>query len=149
MKNLTAQLASQYLHSEGARPSKTEFLTFLSWLHSQFRPISGIVDFTEAEVSPAEMVLTYYHTGRLLISTAHNHHPFLLPIENAWFRAIHDWHHLQAMAGYDLAGEILVCHYSQSTAPRDIHWMLWSEVVLQAAAAIHTGSFPKQKLVRV
>lgn len=149
MNNLTAQLASQYLGSKGCRPSELETVTFRNWLYTQFNRIRGFVEFTAAEVSPAEMVLTYYRTGKLLISTAHNYHPFLLPIENAWFRAVHDWHHLQAMAGYDMAGEILVCQYSQSTAPREIHWMLWSEVVLQAAAAIHTGSFQRQKLVRV
>lgn len=148
MANLTAQLASQYLRSKGSQPAADDLLSFLGWLHRQFDQIHDIVDFTGAEVSPAEMVLTYYRTGRLLVSTAHNRHPFLLPAENAWFRAVHDWHHLQAQAGYDLAGEILVCHYSQSTAPREIHWILWSEIVLQAAAVIQTGSFQRQKLVR-
>jgi len=148
MSNFTAQLASQYLRSKGVRPSELEMTTFRNWLYLQFNRIRGFVEFTEAEVTPAEMVLTHCLDGKLLISTAHNRHPFLLPIENAWFRAVHDWHHLQAMAGYDLAGEILVCQYSQSTAPPEIHWMLWSEVVLQAAAAIQTKSFPRQKLVR-
>lgn len=149
MTQLLETLAAQYIRGKGQRLTDLESATFRGWLYTQFNRIRGIVDFTEAEVTPATMVLTYYQTGRLLISTAHNHHPVLLPIENAWFRAVHDWHHLQSISGYDLPGELQTALYSISTAPREIHWILWSEVVLQAAATIKTGSYQRQKLVRV
>ena len=67
---------------------------------------------------------------------------------NARFRAIHDWDHLQSGCGFDFAGETTVAGYAMSTAPESIRWILWSEVALQAAAAIHTGEFQPQKLVK-
>ena len=149
MAHSTAHFAALYLKGKGQRPTTEERATFGNWLATQFNRIRGIVDFTSDEVSPEELMANYDLTGRLLISTAYNVHPHWLPVENAQFRAIHDWHHIQAGAGFDMAGEIKAYQHAAAHAPVALDWILFSEIVLQAAAAIHTGSFQRQKLVRV
>ena len=95
------------------------------------------------------MEIYWEHTGRLLVSTAHNFHPHWMPLQNKMFRAVHDWDHIHNGCGYDLAGETAAYEAAMTTAPESIRWILYSEIVLQAAAAIHTGSFQRQKLVRI
>ena len=142
-------LASAYLRTKGSRPSPVEARVFRQWLATQFNRIRGIVDFTPDEVSPEQMTLVHAITGRLLISTAHNVHPHWLPVENAQFRAVHDWHHISGGHGFDLMGELGAYQEARSTAPQEIWWILHSEILLQAAAAIRCGCFQRQKLVRL
>jgi hypothetical protein len=85
----------------------------------------------------------------LNVSTANNTHPFLTPAQNVKFRAIHDWHHIEISRDDSLEGEHATYCHAASIAPRDIGWILFSEIVLQAAAAIHFGDFQPQKLVKV
>lgn len=146
--SLAHRFAFIYLSSKGVRPSADELQTWRQWIYTSFGRIRHLVDFTEAEISPEEFLSYWTKNSRLLISTAHNRHPFLLPIENAWFRAVHDWHHLQTGAGFDLAGERQTFYHATTTAPESIWWILRSEIVLQASVAIATGTFPRQKLVR-
>ena len=145
----TETLAAQYIRAKGSRPSSEEYTTFINWVNLRYRRIQDRVDFTPDEVDPGEMEAYWDLNARLLISTAHNIHPHWLPIINAQFRAIHDWDHIMSGCGFDMAGEACVAGYAMSTAPESIRWILWSEIALQAAASIHTGSFQRQKLVRV
>ena len=145
----TESLAAQYIRAKGTRPSSAEYATFCNWVGLRFNRIRDRVDFTPEEVSPGEMEAYWDLNARLLISTAYNTHPHWLPIVNAQFRAIHDHDHIMSGCGFDMAGEACVAGYAMSTAPESIRWILWSEIALQAAASIHTGSFQRQKLVRV
>ena len=88
-------------------------------------------------------------SGELVISTAFNHHPFLSYWENSQFRAVHDWHHVTSGADSTFKGELAAYQQAISTAPKEIWWILFSEIVLQAATAIATGEFAAQKLVRL
>ena len=142
-------LATAYIRTKGTRPTTDEYSAFCEWCNLKFRRIKHLVDFTEQEVSPELMQTHWDLWGRLLVSTAHNTHPFWLPFMNAQFRAVHDWDHLQHGCGYDLDGEVSAFVAASETAPESIRWILYSEIVLQAAAAIHTGSFQRQKLVKV
>lgn len=143
-----AELARLYLRTKGHRPTEFELLDFRQWINQQYGEVMGITDYTGEEVWPERMLFYWQCHRRLLVSVAHNVHPFLQPIENAWFRAIHDHHHILASAGFDLQGEYTTFLYAKETAPESIHWMLYSEIVLQAATAIHTGSYARQKLVK-
>ena len=145
----TESLAAQYIRGKGCRPSSEEYSAFVNWVLLRFSRIQDRVDFTEQEVSPELMQTHWRLHARLLVSTAHNVHPHWLPSINARFRAIHDWDHLKGGFGFDMAGEACAAGYAMSTAPESIRWILWSEVALQAAAAIHTGEFQRQKLVKV
>ena len=142
-------LATTYIRTKGSRPTTEEYSAFCEWCNLKFRRIAHLVDFTEQDVSPQLMQTHWDLWGRLLVSTAHNTHPFWLPFMNAQFRAVHDWDHLQHGCGYDLDGEVSAFVAASETAPESIRWILYSEIVLQAAAAIHTGDFQRQKLVRV
>ena len=142
-------LATAYIRTKGTRPTTDEYSDFCEWCNLKFLRIKHLVDFTEQEVSPQLMQTHWNLWGRLLVSTAHNEHPFWLPFMNAQFRAVHDWDHLQHGCGYDLDGEVSAFVAASEGAPESIRWILYSEIVLQAAAAIHTGSFQRQKLVKV
>ena len=145
----TAQLAATYIRGKGSRPTSEEYSTFSNWVGLKFGRIRHLVDFTDREVTPRIMQIHWELWGRLLISTAHNVHPHWLPFLNAQFRAIHDWDHIQHGLGFDIDGESAACDAACDSAPESIHWILRSEILLQAAAAIHTGQFQRQKLVRV
>ena len=147
--NATARLAAHYLRTKGTRPNANEYATFSQWLATRFNRIRDRVDFTDREVTPEFMLLHWKLHGRLLVSTAHNVHPHWLPVMNAQFRAVHDWDHINSGAGFDLGGELQAFTAAAETAPRSIRWILYSEIVLQAATAIHTGEFARQKLVKV
>ena len=147
---LTAEhLAAQYIKGKGQRPTAHERNAFSNWVQLRFNRIRPFVRFTDEEVDPGRMLETWERCGVLLVSTAYNHHPHWLPAENAMFRAIHDWDHIQGGFGFNLSGELCAAGYAMATAPKSIRWILWSEIALQAAAAIHTGSFQRQKLVKV
>ena len=69
--------------------------------------------------------------------------------QNLMFRAVHDWVHWQENAGADWDGELAVTIAHILTAPKEIHWLLWSEVAGQAAVTLTTGTFPQQKLAKI
>ena len=142
-------MAAHYYRSKGSRPTRAERDTFSRWLCLQFSRIADRVDFTPDELTPEQFLLVHAITGRLLISTAHNTHPHWLPRENAMLRAVHDWHHLQGGYGFDFEGELQACEHAKQSAPDNIHWILDSEIALQAAACLAAGgTYARQKLVR-
>ena len=142
-------LAAAYLRAKGSRPTSTERRIFRDWLCLQFARIADKVQFTDDEVSPEQMLTYHAITGGYLISMAHNVHPHWTPRENAMFRAVHDHHHVTGGHGFDLEGESGAYQQARSTAPQEIWWILHSEILLQAAAAIRCGCFQRQKLVRL
>ena len=142
-------LAQAYLDGAAVEPTTTERDTFHAWIQAEWENVRDIVRFTFRDVEPERMLAHFDATGELLISAANNEPArWLSKSQNVKFRAIHDWQHLQAAAGFDMKGEYAAFKQAKSTAPQCIHWMLYSEIVLQAAAAIHTGQFQGQKLVR-
>lgn len=144
----TASLAQTYLTSPAAVPTETELAMLRRWIRQQWLAIPVGVRFTGGEFSLAQARSAFIRTGELIISTAHNSHPFLTFTENAMFRAVHDWHHIETGANDTLSGEMIAYEFARSTAPQQIWWMLFSEIVLQAAACLHHGGFQLQKLVR-
>ena len=143
------RLAAAYAAAPHTEPSAAELSALNAWIDNQFLAIPCPVRFTVGEVSPELMLDIYYASGVLLISAAHNDSPILAPMANLKFRAAHDWHHVTAQAGFDLAGEVKAFKAAASSAPMVIRWLLHSEIVLQAAAAIANGHFQIQKIVRL
>lgn len=146
---LITHLSSLYTGSPASVITRREHLALVKWIATQSRTIAAPVVFTSDEISPSVFLRTYERTGSLIISTAHISHPCLTAGQNAWFRAVHDWHHLCQGADFDMFGEISAFLFARATAPREIWWILFSEIVLQAAATLHHGTFQAQKLVRV
>ena len=143
------RLAHAFLTGEPVDPTARELSLLNAWIDAQFKQIPVMVRFTGTDVDLQTMVANFDHTGELLISVAHNDHPFLSGFQNAKFRAVHDWHHLITSADSTFKGEVATFKHAAMHAPKEMRWMLFSEVVLQAATAISTGDFAAQKLVRI
>lgn len=146
--SLAAVLAAEYLAAPAAVPTDRELAILRGWIRAEFQRIPVMVRFQESDIELPEMLQRWNESGVLFVSTEHISHPFLANVENALFRAVHDWHHIVVDADSTLNGEIATFEHARSTAPREIWWMLRSEIVLQAAACIATGEFQPQKLVR-
>lgn len=143
------RLAQAFLDGESVEPTARELSLLNSWIDSQFRQIPVLVRFTGTDVDLPTMAANFETTGELLISIANNFHPFLEGFQNAKFRAVHDWHHLVLGADSTFKGEVATFKHAAMHAHREMRWMLFSEIVLQAATAISTGEFAPQKLVRI
>ena len=148
MTDFYSVAANAYLTGSHCELTQDEKQAFLGWLAGQYDAIKANVRFTPREVDPAQLKLRYASTGQILISTAHNDSPWLDRASNAHFRAVHDWHHLEHGLGFDVEGEHAAYLVAINSAPTVIHWILRSEIFLQAAACIETGSFQPQKLVK-
>ena len=141
--------ATSYINGKHVYPTPVERMWFSAWLNEAYAEIVTTVRYTPQEVDPVQLKIRYENTGDILVSTAHNNSPWLDKKENIHFRAVHDWHHLQYNHAFDCAGEYMVFEAASSLAPVQIHWILKSEIWLQAAARHCLGRFPEQKLVRV
>ena len=147
---LASILAPLYIDGNHTDPTSEESDMLFNWLDSQFCDIPCPIPVVYREVSPEEMIHYHLQFDALLISEANNNpHPIWTPNRNLMFRAVHDWHHIKTGAGFDIFGEIQTYCEAVKTAPESVHWVLFSEIVLQAAVAIHTGTFPVQKLVKL
>lgn len=143
-------IASQYMAGVHTQPTKAESEAFFRWLTEQYFNLPCRVKFVDAEVSPETMLHYYQFEQTLYISMLHSDdHPLLTPSQNWMFRAVHDYHHASKGFGFDATGEIQAALYAMSTAPAEIHWIIWSEVAMQACACVSTGEFQAQKLVKV
>jgi hypothetical protein len=143
-------MAIEYALAPQAAATPSEISAFLGWLDYSFSQIPATVEFTSADVEPAELMDCWRVTGRLLISEAHGETAPWDAETNRRFRAVHDWHHILTGAGFGWEGEKATYDYACATAPEMIHWILRSEILLQAAYRLETGSFAaEQKLVRV
>lgn len=141
-------LAAEYLQAPAAIPTDRELMLLRGWICQEFQRIPFCVNFQNSDIDLPEAVSLQAESGVLWVSTANIAHPFLTDRENALFRAVHDAHHIAIGADSTLNGEMATYVHACGTAPSEIHWILRSEIVLQAAACIATGSFQPQKLVR-
>jgi len=146
---IVGKLARAFVDGAAEIPTGRELAMLNAWIEAQFRQIPVPVRFTAQDVDLPEMLATLRSTGDLLISIAHNDHPFLEGFTNAKFRAVHDWHHVITGADSSFTGELATFEHAAKHAPGEIRWMLFSEIAMQAAACIATGRFQPQKLVRM
>jgi hypothetical protein len=147
MQNLASRLSALY-DGEPCNPSQAEIDQLVDFINAEFKRIPCPVIFVDHDIDLPDTMAHLCDHGVLLISTAHNHHPYLTCEQNARFRAIHDHHHAEIGADSTLGGEIKAFNHARKHAPKSIHWLLFSEIVLQAAACIHNGEFQPQKLVK-
>lgn len=141
-----APLAQAYVTGPDCSPTAAELQTLEAWIAREFSAIPCAVKFWTGDITLAECKAEFTRSGVLNISTAHNQHPYLSKSANAKFRAIHDWAHMELGADDSFNGEFTTWWYNE--APESIQWILFSEIVLQAAAAIYFGKFQPQKLVK-
>ena len=140
-------LANAYMSGRACEPTVRELQTLTDWIDAEFFAIPCQVQFWTGEISLAECKDSFVQSGIINISTAYNSHPFLSNRQNAKFRAVHDWAHIVLGADDSFAGEFETWKHNE--APDSIQWLLFSEIVLQAAACLHTGEFQPQKFVKM
>ena len=143
---MIAHLANAYLMGAPAAPTAAELDTLSSWIDGEFNSLPCEVQFWTGDITLAECRAAFNTSGVLNISIANNAHPYLTKSANAKFRAIHDWAHIELGADDSFKGEYST--WENNNAPDSIQWILFSEIVLQAAAAIHCGEFQAQRLVK-
>lgn len=98
-------------------------------------------------------------TGKLLISGVNNEHPVWTPEQNADYRTIHNWGHLElgrkrddVVAGFDYAGERLACGqhnrlllpYGEAVIRANI-----TETLGQVAFRLEYGYYGEQKVALI
>lgn len=148
MRSVT-ECADLYMRGVDHSVSATELKALRRFISVQFNLIRCPVVYIQQDITLPECIHCLQTEGVLYISVANNSHPYLTPGENAQFRAVHDFHHIIIGADSSFAGECATFDHAASVAPQSIHWILFSEIVLQAAACLHTGEFQPQKLVKV
>ncbi len=153
-------IAADWMAAPHTKPTTVERHTFGLWLMREFNRMraSGIeplfvtreVPIEEAMAALSRPVLPG-EVRWLPVSRLFNEpNPDLMTeTQNLAFRAVHDWVHWKEGAGADWDGELAVTIAHTLTAPKEIHWILWSEVAGQAAVQLTTGEFPTQKLCRI
>jgi hypothetical protein len=141
-------LANAYRGGAAVTPTDREIKVFAAWIDQKFLDIPCTVQFWSGDISLSECKDSFVQSGILNVSTAHNCHPILSKQQNAKFRAIHDWDHIILDANDGMIGEYTT--WLHNDAPNCIQWILFSEIVLQAAACLHAdGEFQPQKLVKM
>jgi len=143
---MIAHLAQAYAMGADCPPIPAELHALNDWIEREFSLIPCKVQFWTGDVTLAECRAAFNSSGVLNISIANNSHPYLTKSANSKFRAIHDWAHIELGADDSFNGEYST--WENNNAPDSIQWILFSEIVLQAAAAIHFGEFQAQKLVK-
>jgi hypothetical protein len=102
----------------------------------------------------SEMKLEATQLGRIRVYTGGS--PAIVDYQtNLKFRAIHDWAHLQSHSDFSMLGELNTYremvrsanNYFDGKCPNYIKQILFSEVVLQSAAAFQQGLGVEQKIV--
>jgi hypothetical protein len=146
---MASSLGQLYLDLPPTVPTTAEVQALRLWIRREYIKLPTRVYIVDRDISPQDMLDHMEIYGELMVSSANSDHPYLSTNENVMLRAVHDWHHLMLDAGFDLHGEQQTYVEACKTAPPSIHWLLFSEIVLQAAACILTGTFQQQKLVKL
>ena len=158
--DLASVLASRWIKAPAIKPTPSERKDFMVWLlrecqameRDNIRPVfvtrsvslSEVITALDRPVLPGEV--KWFPVSRLF----NEPNPDLMSTsQNLWFRAIHDLTHWRIGANDTMTGELSVTEAHTRTAPKSIHWILWSEVAGQAAVAITKGEFPEQKLCKI
>ena len=142
-------LGAAYINGAPVDPTEFELNILRRYIETEFSKIPALVVFQPQDITLTECKRRFSQSGKLYISIAHNIHPYLSAWDNAKFRAIHDWHHLMIGVDDSMAGEFAAYEYACETAPKCVHWMLHSEIAMQAAAYYLTGEFQPQKFVKM
>ncbi|WP_156093081.1 hypothetical protein [Planktothrix serta] len=149
--NYRKRLAIWYLECKGHTLNRRDQKAFSEWVRLLYQKLPFLVEYVAGQPykTASEMTEDVRQTGVLKISTDFNDPVVLTPEYNLFYRAIHDSHHI--LGGWDFSweGELAACQYFCSlTNNRLYHRILFSELILQAAAYLYLGDFPQeQKLV--
>jgi len=153
-------LSAAWLSAPNTPPTLAERNAFRLWLIDQFSKmraerieplfVTREVSIDEA-MSALDRTVLPGETRWLPVSRLNNEpNPDLMSTQqNLMFRAVHDHVHHKIGADTTFEGELRVTLAHIESAPPEIRWILWSEVLCQTAVKIVHGKFPQQKLARL
>lgn len=146
-----AQLGNLYLESNENQITPAQLREVKDWIDEEYEHIPYPVKFVDGTPYSSQKVMrdSVTATNTLLISRSGSESKLLGELHNLKFRAVHDWHHIRCDADFSIMGEWQAyLHGITRTRSRIVKAVLFSEIVLQAAAYHVLGDFPEtQKLV--
>lgn len=146
-----SHLGTLYLEANENQLTPAQLLEVKNWIDDEYERIPFPVEFVDYQPykSAEEMQLNVSNERVLRISSSGSESELLGTHHNLKFRAVHDWHHLKSGADFSILGEWQAyLHAITRTQSRIVKAVLFSEIVLQAAAYHVLGDFPEtQKLV--
>lgn len=146
-------LSDEYFNSPDLILEDTDIMELELFILREYRDILRheirIERVTEDPYSSHDaMFMDLLMNRRLKVYTGGTDSPILTHNYNVMFRAIHDWHHFVSFADFTLRGELRAfAHVASKLTNPTLISLMFSEIVLQAAACIHTGEFQKQRIV--
>jgi hypothetical protein len=143
-------LAQLYLASHPAEISAATQAELSDWLMGEFRQLPLKLLFSDYPHyhSPAE-VFADIEQDQLWVNTeAYETAIYTNPFAGAVLAAVHDYDHYQTQSDWSWAGEVTAYRAIANRAPSlEIQKILYSQIVLRAAAHIYLGHLPNSKIV--
>lgn len=152
----TINLGALYLEA----PDMTQYIRtdtlveLTSLIHREYAKLRETHDVVFVDTDPYpnfDALKAHHDRGSFFVFSGGSESGLFDAETNLMFRAIHDHHHCIANADFSLSGETdTYYHIAALTHHAEAKQVLYSEIVLQAAAYYHLGRFPDiQKVVLV
>jgi hypothetical protein len=150
MKSKLETLAKLYLEGESAEIS-TETQTELSnWLMGEFQqlPLNLLFCDDQRYRSPAELFADIEQDQLWVSTEAYDTSIYTNPFFGAVLAAVHDYDHYRSQSDWSFSGEIAAYRATANRSPSlEIQKILYSQIVLRAAAHLYLGYQPDPKIV--
>jgi len=149
--NKVEKLAKLYLQGKPAQISAQTQKEICEWLMQQFRQTPLNAQFSnELRYHNAAEMFADVEQGHLWVSAAEGYDNSIYsnPFYGFAFLVMHDYDHYLTGSDWSLEGEITAYKAAASRAPSlEIQKILYSQIVLRAAAYIYLGQAPEPKTV--
>ncbi|KAM3095078.1 hypothetical protein ACKFKG_14325 [Phormidesmis sp. 146-35] len=150
MKSKLETLAKFYLEGHPAEISPETQAELCDWLMEEFRqlPLNLLFSDYPRYHSPKE-VFADIEQNQLWVSTeAYDTSIYTNPFYGAVLAAVHDYDHYRSKSDWSFEGEIIAYRAIANRAPSlEIQKILYSQIVLRAAAHLYLGHLPEPKIV--
>lgn len=150
MNSKLETLAKLYLQSKAATISTQTQAQLCDWLMEEFQQLPLNLLFSDGQhyCSPEE-VFADIEQDRLWVDTeAYDTSIYPNPFYGAVLAAVHDYDHYRSQSDWTFEGEIAAYRATANRTPSlEIQKILYSQIVLRAAAHLYLGHLPEPKIV--
>lgn len=150
MKPQVEVLAQQYFEGEPAEISDAAIALFCDWIMAEFQQLPLAVQVSNSDrYGTIEEMFLDIDQGHLWASMEnYDSDIYPTPFFGVALLSVHDYDHYLRQADFSLEGEMTAYREIAERAPSlEIQKMLYSEIVLKAAAYICLGHKPESKVV--
>jgi hypothetical protein len=138
------------MDASGSRAGQDMAKAYADRVQREFRKLQKKIhiEFTERDpyAGHEQLVQDVLANKRMYVYTGFSDTPLWSPEVNWMARAVHDYDHVTANTDFSFGGEVHAFQVATTKAPL-LEPMFLSEIALQAAVQVVTGSFAAQKLV--